>query len=380
MIHYLSNFYLKTIIVSVINDLVTDQRVHKSCLALLKSGYQPILIGRMLPTSLPMPERPYKYKRMHLLFTKGPFFYAEYNIRLFFYLLFHRSKALMSNDLDTLLPNFIISRFRRIPLIYDSHEYFTETPELVHRKSVQKVWKMIEAFVLKRLDRMITVNESIADLFRRKYGIIVSSVRNIPSKQTDIQSKTREEAGIPENKSVLILQGSGINIDRGAEELVMAMEYLSESVLLIIGNGDAMPLIRQIVQRNNLSDRIIILPRMNYSEMMSYTKLADLGFTLDKDTNLNYRFSLPNKLFDYIHAGVPVIATPLPEIRKIIDEFQIGTFAESLESKALAYQIRDILNQPELIRKWKNNLVFAAETLCWEKEEEILLQFYREKL
>jgi glycosyltransferase involved in cell wall biosynthesis len=334
----------------------------------------------MLPSSLPMPERPYKYKRMHLLFTKGPFFYAEFNLRLFLYLLLHRSKALMANDLDTLLPSFIISKFRRIPLIYDSHEYFTETPELVHRKSVQKVWKMIEAFVLNRLDKMITVNESIADLFRQKYGIIVRSVRNIPSGKSSIQIKTKEEAGLPADKSILILQGSGINIDRGAEELVMAMEHLPEMILLIIGNGDAMPIIRQIIERKQLSDRILLLPRMNYSEMMSYTRLADLGFTLDKDTNLNYRFSLPNKLFDYIHAGVPVIATPLPEIKKIIDTYEIGAFAESLEPKVLADQIRFILNQTELIRKWKNNLGRAAEALCWENEEEILLQFYREKL
>lgn len=317
---------------------------------------------------------------MKLLFTKGPFFYAEFNFRLFLFLLFHPANALMANDLDTLLPNFIISKLKQIPLIYDSHEYFTETPELVHRKSVQKIWKIIEAFVLRHLDRMITVNESIADLFRQKYGIIVRSVRNIPSGKISIQFKTREEAGLPADKSILILQGSGINIDRGAEELVMAMKYLPEMVLLIIGSGDAMPLIRQIIDQNRLYDRIILLPRMNYTDMMAYTRLADLAFSLDKDTNLNYRFSLPNKLFDYIHAGVPVIATPLPEIKKIIDAYEIGAFVESLEPQVLADQIRGVLHQTERILQWKINLGRAAEALCWEKEEEVLLEFYREKL
>ena len=367
---------MKRVIVSVINDLVTDQRVNKSCLTLQKAGFEVLLVGRRQRKSPPMDERPYKSHRMKLLFEKGPFFYAEFNIRLFIFLISHRCNCLLSNDLDTLLPNFWISKLKRIPLIYDSHEYFTEVPELVSRPRVQRVWKRIEEYVLPQMQEMITVCQSIANLFHDKYGIKVHVVRNIPMRKKLPAPASFEEVGLDPHKHVLVLQGSGINIHRGSEELVDAMEYLDDCQLVIIGGGDVLPILKEKVANHKWDDRVKFLPRMPYQEMMAITQLADLGFTLDKDTNLNYRFSLPNKLFDYIQAGVPIVASHLPEIERIVTHYDIGTFIENHEPETIATTIKNALNDEKTLSRWKNNLIVAARDLCWENEEGVLLKIY----
>ena len=367
---------MKRVIVSVINDLVTDQRVNKSCLTLQKAGFEVLLVGRRQRKSPPMDERPYKTKRMRLLFEKGPLFYAEFNTRLFIFLLFHRCKCLLSNDLDTLLPNFWISKLKHVPLIYDSHEYFTEVPELVGRPKVQRVWKCIEEYVLPKMQEMITVCQSIADLFHEKYGIKVHVIRNIPMRAMLPKPASRDELGLDPHKHILVLQGSGINIHRGSEELLDAMGYLDDCQLVIIGGGDVLPILKEKVAANNWNDRVKFFPRMSYQKMMAITQLADLGFTLDKDTNLNYRFSLPNKLFDYVQAGVPIIASRLTEIERIITHYNIGTFIENHEPKTIADTIKNTLNDEKKLAEWKNNLIFAAQELCWENEEEVLLKIY----
>ena len=367
---------MKRAIVSVINDLVTDQRVNKSCLALQKAGYEVLLVGRKQRKSPPMDERPYATHRMKLLFEKGPFFYAEYNIRLFFFLLFHRANLLLSNDLDTVLPNYSISRLKGCKMIFDSHEYFTETPELVNRPRVQKVWKRIEGFVVPKLDEMITVCDSIADLFREKYGVKVHVIRNIPQRKALPPKGDKTALGLPTNKHLLILQGSGINIQRGAEELVQAMTLLDDCFLMIIGGGDVLPVLKQMAEGQRITDRVRFLPRMPYQQMMAYTQLAELGFCLDKDTNLNYRFSLPNKLFDFIQAGVPIVASHLTEIEKIIRQYDIGTFIEGHEPKTIAATIKDSLSDKDRLAVWKQHLAVAAQDLCWENEELKLLEIY----
>lgn len=367
---------MKRVIVSVINDLVTDQRVNKSCLTLRKAGYDVLLVGRRQRKSPPMDARPYSTHRMKLLFEKGPCFYAEYNIRLFFFLLFHRSNLMLSNDLDTILPTYFVSRLKRISMIYDSHEYFTETPELVDRPRVQRVWKRIEEYVVPKLKEMITVNDSIADLFRQKYGITVHVVRNIPMRATLPDKTDRVSLHLPADKHLLVLQGSGINIQRGGEELVQAMQYLDDCFLMIIGGGDVLPLLKKMSADLHLEDRILFLPRMPYSGMMAYTQLAEFGFTIDKDTNPNYRYSLPNKLFDFIQAGVPIISSHLVEIEKIIRKYDLGLFIENHDPATIAATIRDGLSDADRIARWKRNSAVAAEELCWENEEKVLLDIY----
>ncbi|MCK9447369.1 MAG: glycosyltransferase [Bacteroidales bacterium] len=365
---------MKKAVVSVINDLVTDQRVHKSCLALQKSGYEVVLIGRRLRSSIPMEEREYKCIRMRLLFERGPFFYAEYNLRLFLKLLFIRATLFFSNDLDTLLANYSAARLRGKKLIYDSHEYFTETPELVHRKNVQRVWKTIEQLIVPRLGAMITVNDSIAELFRWQYGLQVQVVRNIPPQFFPQRSSTRNELNIPEGKKILIMQGAGINVQRGAEELVEAMQYLPDHYLLLIGGGDVWEQLRKQAVRWGVDDRIQFLPRMPYQQMMDYTRHADLGLSLDKPTNMNYRLSLPNKLFDYIQAGIPVLTSKLPELERIVVKYEIGDFITDHQPDSIANAIQRMTNNG-LLKTWKENVGQAAEILTWENEEKQLLQF-----
>ncbi len=172
----------KRIIISVTNDLTTDQRIDKVAKSLLKIGYSPVLVGFIKPKSLELATRTYETKRFRLCFTNGFLFYAEYNLRLFLYLLFTRSNLFLSNDLDTLLANYLASVVRRKTLIYDSHELFTEQPELENRLTVKKIWLKIEQCILPKIKYSYTVSASIARYYRQKYGVNMEIIRNFPIK------------------------------------------------------------------------------------------------------------------------------------------------------------------------------------------------------
>lgn len=367
----------KRIIVSVTNDLVTDQRVKKVCHSLQQIGYDILLIGRKLPGSIEL-QRDYKCKRMALMFNKGALFYAEYNIRLFFLLLFSKVDVYHANDLDTLLANFLASSIRRKPLVYDSHEYFTGVPEIQNKPIVKGIWLSIERWIFPKLKYIFTVNNSIVQLYNNEYGKDLHIMRNMPLKLNLGSKKTKAQLGIPEHKDIIITQGAGINIDRGIEEAVEAMKYLENVCFLIIGDGDVIPKLKQRVKELGLQDSVLFKGRMPYQEMMQYTHHAQLGLTLDKDTNINYRFSLPNKLFDYIHAGIPVLASRVIEVQNIIEAYNVGLFIENHNPEHIATQINIALNDDELKNKWLQNMERASNELNWEHEEITLKKVYSE--
>ncbi|GAB4131834.1 MAG: hypothetical protein Fur0041_02580 [Bacteroidia bacterium] len=362
---------MKKAVVSVINDLVTDQRVHKSCMALHSYGFDVLLVGRERKGSLPMNTRPYRSHRMKLLFEKGVPFYFFFQLRLLWLLLRNPADLYFANDLDTLWPNYLVSRIRRKPLIYDSHEIFTEVPELTERPFKQNVWKMLEQRIVPKLKYMFTVNDSIAEWFHAQYGIKPFVMRNIPRKNTAVLSLTRKEAGLPEDKKIILLQGAGINIHRGAEEAVEAMKYLDNMLLLIIGGGDVLPVLKETVRTQQLQDKVVFMDKMPPEKLRQFTALADAGITLDKDTNINYRYSLPNKIFDYIHAGIPVIASDLKEVAGIVRKYNVGIVIRDLTPQSLAKEIAAMLNAQEF-PVWKKNAEKAAEELNWENEEQRL--------
>lgn len=367
----------KKVIVSVINDLFSDQRVHKMCCTIMELGFDVLLVGRKLPNSLPLQERPYKTKRMKLMFTKGPLFYAEFNFRLFLFLLFRKANVLVANDLDTLLANYLVKKIKNTNLVYDSHEYFTEVPELVARPKVQKIWERIEKRIFPKLKDIITVNQSIADMYEKKYNKKLKVVRNIPPQHKPKLIFSKKELGLPLNKKIIILQGSGINIHRGAEELIEAMLYVENAVLLFIGSGDVIDILKQMVKEKLLQEKVMFIAKQAYDKLLNYTALSDLGCTLDKDSNINYRFSLPNKLFDYIRAEIPVLSSRLFEIQKIIEHYNIGDFIDTHEPKHIASKINEMLSNTAKLQLYKENLIKASAELCWENEAIVVKEIYQ---
>ncbi len=367
---------VRQIYISVTNDIVTDQRVNKVARTILSSGVSVALVGRIRKGSLPIGTNPFKIKRFRMVFNRGALFYASFNFRLFFYLLFRKMDLLLANDLDTLPANYLVSRIKRIPLVYDSHEYFTEVPELQDRKIVKGIWTWIEKRIFPNLKYIYTVSQSIADLYKEEYNREVKVVRNLSLGWKPVNKPSRSELGIAEGKRILILQGSGINIERGAEEAVEAMLYVENAILLIIGEGDVMDQLKKSVDQMDLSGKILFINKMPYAKLLEYTSLGDVGLTLDKDTNLNYRYSLPNKLFDYIQARVPVLASKLMEVEKIIRDYKIGELIDSHEPKHIAEKLNFMLDSEDKRREWKKNLEQAAEELCWENEEGKLIEIF----
>jgi glycosyltransferase involved in cell wall biosynthesis len=359
------------IVLSVTNDLVTDQRVHRIATTLTNHGADLTLVGRRLPNSLPVHRR-YHVRRMNLLFTKGPAFYAEYNIRLFLYLLFCRADVFVANDLDTLPANYLVSLLRRKTLVYDAHEFFTEVPELIGRETVKKLWLKIEQHLLPKITHSYTVCQSIADAYTQRYGISMNVVRNVPVKHVEEPEKDRIP-GLP-TSTFVIYQGA-VNKGRGLEHLVDAFEFIENMTCVIIGHGDIYLALKERIERKGLENKVSLLGQIPFSELIHITPLAALGVSIEENLGLNYYYALPNKLFDYIQAKIPVLVSDFPEMSKIITTYQIGEVLHSHYPKDLAAQIIT-MTRKENVTLWKENLYKAAEELCWGKEEEKLLAIY----
>jgi glycosyltransferase involved in cell wall biosynthesis len=362
---------LKKIFLSVTNDLVTDQRVHKVAISLMKSGAEVTIIGRELKNSLSVDNRKYNIKRIKFIFNRGAWFYIEYNFRLFFYLLFKKIDILVANDLDSLFANFLVSRIRRKPLVYDSHEYYTEVPELVNRPFPKKVWLFIEKMILPKIKHAYTVSNEIALTYNALYNVNMKVIRNVPYYLNSNLNKN-----IQNSEKIILYQGS-LNVGRGLEPMIDAMKYINNCKLQIIGKGDITNELKSRVEDLGLNDKVEFIGKIPFWDLSKYTVKADIGIALEENLGLNYYYALPNKIFDYIQAEVPVLVSPFPEMQRIVEKYNVGTVYNHSNPEVLAKKINEIFEFKNRYNKWKKNTKIAAKELCWEKEEKMLFDVYR---
>lgn len=366
----------RRVVFSVTNCICFDQRVMKMAGTVKSLDCDITIIGRKKGPCCESDLVPFKTIRFRMLVKNGFLFYKFFNLRLFFFLLFHRFDVLVSNDLDTLLPNYLISKLKRLPLVYDSHEYFTGVPELQGRPFVKWVWKTIEKNIFPNLQYVLTVSDSIANKYAEEYGISVMSVRNCSYRSDHIQPYSRSELLVKPDDFLIILQGSGLNADRGGEELIEAVNNTVNVTLFVVGSGDSISNLKNRVSELNLVQRVRFVDKLPWEELMRYTKSADLGLTLDKSTNLNHNFSLPNKLFDYISAGMPVLSSDLPEIAKVLNRYNCGVIIDDVTPQKISMALNDMINNPESLTGMRINSKKASLDLNWEIESDKVKSMY----
>ena len=362
----------KKIIVSVISDIVTDQRVQKECNTLVEMGYDVCLAGRNSSREFLLDKLPFRIIRFRNPFKRGVLMYFVFNVQLFFFLLFRNTDVLWANDLDTMLPNFLVSRLKNKKLVYDSHEYFTAS---VNKKSSRKIWARMEKYIFPKLKNVITVNNSIKNIYEKKYKVPVTVVRNVPYNY--VISEASQKVILPPDKKILLIQGMGINENRGAEEAILTMQYLPDDyILYFIGSGTIWGRLKQLVHELKLSEKVIFIEPLPYLEMMEYTRQSFLGLIFEKiDASEEHLFALPNKFFDYVHAGIPVLSSEAVEIKLLIDQYHVGDTIGNFDPSEIAKKILEISKNKNVYDLWKQNTAEASEDLNWENEEKSLINF-----
>lgn len=294
--------------------------------------------------------------------------YAEYNLRLFFYLLFVKADLYCAIDLDTILPVYFAAKIRNKKRVYDAHELFTEQKEIVTRPAIQKMWLKVEQFAVPKFLHGYTVNNFIAEEFKRRYRVEYSIVRNLPRYKADLPAQAVQPPFI-------IYQGA-VNEGRSFETLVPAMASVNAK-LIVCGEGNFFQQLRQLIEKNDLANKIELKGYVSPAELAALTPGATAAVMLFENTGLNQYYSLANRFFDYIMAGIPQVCVDFPEYKTLNDQFKVAYMIPDTDSKTIAEALNNLLNDDVLQKSLKQNCLKAREILNWEKEEIVLLSFYK---
>lgn len=361
---------MKKIYFTVTNDLTYDQRMIRICTSLAKLEYEVCLIGRNRPNSKVLNEQAFQQKRLNCFFERGKFFYLEYNIRLFFFLLFHRFDAVCSIDLDTILAGYYSSFLKRKICIYDAHEYFTEVPEVVLRPKTKRIWEWVANRTIPKLKYAYTVCQSLQTVFQEQYNTSFEVIRNVPFQQT-----TLPEA-LPFDAPFILLYQGVLNDGRGLEEMIVALQQLPSVEFWMAGEGDCSKELRALVKELDLEKQVKFLGYVQPHELKEITKKAHLGINLLQNKGLNYYYSLANKFFDYIQAQKPSLNMNFPEYANIIKEHPVGLLLEDLAPATIVHSIQEIIEHPDVYDHLQEHCLKAREIFIWEKEALKLEAFY----
>jgi glycosyltransferase involved in cell wall biosynthesis len=336
------------------------------CQSLAEAGYDITLVGRKKKSSLPLTGHVFKQERLHCFFEKGKLFYAEYNTRLFFFLLFRKMDGICAIDLDTILPVLFISKIKAIVRIYDAHELFCEMKEIVSRPVIHKTWKWIERKTLPYFKNAYTVNNSLAEIFTKNYDHPYSVIRSI-SRYEPFEELPREK---------FILYQGAVNEGRCFEWLIPSMQNIPAK-LVICGDGNFLVQAKALTNKFNLEEKVEFKGMLLPAELKAYNRRGWIGITLFENNGDSNYYSLANRFFDYIHAGLPQLCVDFPVYKEINETYKVAVLIHEMNPGAIAGKINMLLQDDSKWKQLHDNCLEAAKILNWQEEEKKLLSFYK---
>ena len=343
-----------------------DRRMQRITNALNSSGYQVRWLSRYHDKNT-INFDSIRHNFVKCIFNSGILFYLEFNIRLFLKLLRSSEGSISCVDLDTLLAATLASKMKGKKLIFDAHEIFYEVPELTGKPFKKWIWKQVARWCIPKTDLCYTVNNSLKKHYEKNYSTSFSVIRNVP----DVI--TKKTVAISNNKTMVYL--GAVNKGRGVEIAIQSLQQLIEYKLVIIGEGDEYEQMIALAESFNVSDRIDFRGYTTPDKIFSILSECSIGLNVLVAESENYRLSLANKFFDYMHAGLPSINMRYPEYESILEEHGVGVMIEEYEIGGLVEAVAR-LEDTALFEELAENTIMYRGLYTWGKEKVDLVSLY----
>ncbi|MXY07051.1 MAG: glycosyltransferase family 4 protein [Rhodothermaceae bacterium] len=307
----------------------------------------------------------------------GPRFFWRNHRQFKSALKYVKSKVYHASDLYTLPAMRQAADRQRARLVFDARELYTHLPSSARRPWVRATWEVIQHLHIHRANCVYTVSESIARHLQKKHNAQnICLMRNIPAPQAATPTRSlRERLALPPDVTIILHQGN-LQKHRGATMMVEAMLQTDNAVLVFMGHGPMRSDTEHLVENLGLHSKVRFIDPVPPDKLLSVTASADVGLTFLEDCCLNHRYALPNKLFEYLAAGVPVVSSDLPEISQIIQRFNVGCVVPPGSTKALAAALSRAVSDTELRKTWAANTPDVQKVFNFTTESECFTAAY----
>lgn len=382
---------------SVLRDARYDTRAMREAATLTEAGFEVTIADVVSTPAHPGEEKMRGFRIRHILVpdwqtarrSEGRFFLKSVQtfLRSCRQLFLCPADIYHASELTALPACFIVAKLRRKPLIFEVYDLQFPSPATGVKfwGRLGKALDLLQAWTLPRCAGIVATSPLHAKELKKRYRVTdITLVRNVPLyRRVAKNDRLRQHLGLAPQTRIVLYQG-GMQPGRGLEMLVSAASYLRKDIVIVMMGQDMLGTRSKLeaqIAHQGVEERVRIMAAVPYEELLQWTASADVGITiLPPDYSLNVRTCLPNKFFEYVMAGLPVLSSAVPAIAGVIKEYDIGRIMPSLAPQDVGAAINAMMEDGDALERMRQNTAKAARECCWQKDSARLIGLYRKIL